>query len=105
MAEQRGDILHRFTMMIFAPGEALFLGGEGGEDEQNWVDVTYHFAARPNEINLTVGNISGVAKRGWDYLWVKHGEEVVGDRVLQVPEAAYVEQVYPEANFNALGIE
>jgi hypothetical protein len=24
---------------------------------------------------------------------------------LQVPEAAYVEQVYPEANFNALGIE
>ena len=32
-------------------------------------------------------------------------EEVVGDRVLQVPEAAYVEQVYPEANFNALGIE
>ncbi|XZE35794.1 hypothetical protein SH501x_001336 [Pirellulaceae bacterium SH501] len=90
---------------IFAPGEALFLGGEGGEDEQNWVDVTYHFAARPNEVNLTVGNISGVSKYGWDYLWVKHGEEVVGDRVLQVPEAAYVEQVYPAANFNALGIE
>lgn len=90
---------------IFAPGEALFLGGEGGEDEQNWVDVTYHFAARPNEANLRIGVIQGVSKRGWDYLWVKHSEEVVGDRVLQVPEAAYVEQVYPEANFNALGIE
>jgi hypothetical protein len=90
---------------IFAPGEALFLGGEGGEDEQNWVDVTYHFAARPNETNVRIGSINGVSKRGWDYLWVKHGEEVVGDRVLQVPEAAYVEQVYPEANFNALGIE
>ncbi len=90
---------------IFAPGETLFLGGEGGEDEQNWVDVTYHFAARPNEIGLTIGNIAGVSKRGWDYLWVKHGEEVIGDRVLQVPEAAYVEQVYPEANFAALGIE
>ncbi len=85
--------------------EALFLGGEGGEDEQNWVDVTYHFAARPNETNVRIGSIHGVSKRGWDYLWVKHGEEVVGDRVLQVPEAAYVEQVYPEANFNALGIE
>jgi hypothetical protein len=90
---------------IFAPGEALFLGGEGGEDDQNWVDVTYHFAARPNEMNLTIGNITGVSKQGWDYLWVKHCEEVIGDRVLQVPEAAYVEQVYPEANFNALGIE
>jgi hypothetical protein len=90
---------------IFAPGEALFLGGEGGEDEQDWVDVTYHFAARPNETNINVGAIQGVTKRGWDYLWVKHGEEVVGDRVLQVPEAAYVEQVYGEADFNALGIE
>jgi hypothetical protein len=46
------------TWSIFAPGEALFLGGEGGEDEQNWVDVTYHFAARPNEMNLRVGNIN-----------------------------------------------
>jgi hypothetical protein len=89
---------------IFSAGEALFLGGEGGEDENNWVDVTYHFAARPNEFNLTLGNISGVTKQGWDYLWVKHGEQVVGDRVLQIPEAAYVEQVYPGGNFNVLGI-
>lgn len=89
---------------IFAAGEALFLGGEGGEDENNWVDVTYHFAARPNEFAMSVGNISGVTKQGWDYLWVKHGEKVVGDRVLQVPEAAYVEQVYPGGNFNVLGI-
>ena len=89
---------------IFSPGEAVFLGGEGGEDDQNWVDVTYNFAARPNELNLSIGNIVGISKFGWDYLWVRHGEEVVGDRVLQVPEAAYVEQVYPGANFNALGI-
>ena len=68
---------------IFAPGEALFLGGEGGEDEQNWVDITYHFAARPNQPALSVGSISGISKRGWDYLWVKHDEEVVGDRVLR----------------------
>src|SRR6056297_3947426 len=58
---------------IFAPGEALFLGAEGGEDEQNWVDITYHFAARPNHAALSVGAISGISKRGWDYLWVRHG--------------------------------
>ena len=90
---------------IFAPGEALFLGAEGGEDEQNWVDITYHFAARPNQPTLSVGAISGINKRGWDYLWVKHDEEVVGDRVLRRPAAAYVEKVYPEGNFNALGID
>ena len=89
---------------IFAPGEALFIGGEGGEDDQNWVDITYHFAARPNQPALSVGAISGISKRGWDYLWVRHDEEVVGDRVLRRPAAAYVEQVYPEGNFNALGI-
>ena len=89
---------------IFSPGEALFLGAEGGEDEQNWVDITYHFAARPNQPTLSIGNIGVIDKRGWDYLWVKHDEEVVGDRVLQTPAAAYVEQVYPEGNFYALGI-
>jgi len=70
----------------------------------NWVDITYHFAARPNQLGLQLGNIGTVNKRGWDYLWVKHDEEVVGDRVLQTPAAAYVEQVYPEGNFYALGI-
>ncbi len=89
---------------IFSPGEALFLGAEGGEDDQNWVDITYHFAARPNQPALSVGAISGISKRGWDYLWVRHDEEVVGGRVLRRPAAAYVEQVYPEGNFNALGI-
>jgi len=89
---------------IFATGEALFLGAEGGENDQNWVDITYHFAARPNENNLSVGNITGVNKRGWEYLWVKHDEEVVADRVLQRPAAAYVEQVYPQASFATLGV-
>ncbi|MBB3205458.1 hypothetical protein FHS27_001258 [Rhodopirellula rubra] len=89
---------------IFGPGEALFLGGEGGEDDNNWVDITYHFAARPNQPALQLGNIGSVSKRGWDYLWVKHDEEVVGDRVLQTPAAAYVEQVYPDGNFAALGL-
>jgi hypothetical protein len=89
---------------IFGSGEALFLGGEGGEDENNWVDVTYHFAARPNELSMSLGGITGISKEGWDYLWVKHGEKVVGDRVLQIPEAAYVEKVYPSGNFNVLGI-
>ncbi|MFN9420851.1 MAG: hypothetical protein ACK578_25615, partial [Pirellula sp.] len=79
-----------FTRGIYAaPGKIApnYRGAIGVSDSGvSGVDVTYHFAARPNEVNLRVGNINGVAKRGWDYLWVKHGEEVVGYRVLQVPE-------------------
>jgi hypothetical protein len=89
---------------IFGSGEALFLGGEGGEDENNWVDVTYHFAARPNEFSMTSVGSQESAKKAGITLWVKHGEKVVGDRVLQIPEAAYVEKVYPSGNFNVLGI-
>jgi hypothetical protein len=35
---------------------------------------------------------------------VKHAEKVVGDRVLIVPEDAYVEQVDPGGNFDVLGV-
>lgn len=88
---------------VFAAGEVLFLGAEGGEDEQNYVDLTYQFAARGNQTGLTFGDVTGVAKRGWDYLWCRHSEKVVGDLVLMVPTAVYIEKVYPEGDFASLG--
>ncbi|TWU39317.1 hypothetical protein [Novipirellula artificiosorum] len=88
----------------FSAGEVLFLGAEGGENEENNVDLTYQFACRPNQLNFNVGNILVVEKRGWDYLWVKHEEALVGDRILRVPAAAYVEQVYPTGDFDLLAL-
>jgi len=92
------------TWEVFAAGELLFLGAEGAEDDENYVDMTYQFAARPNQTGLTIGGINGITKRGWDYLWVKHEEKVVADLVLTVPAAVYIEQVYPEGNLSTLGI-
>lgn len=87
-----------------APGEVLFLGAEGGEDDANYVDINYHFAIRKNHTGLTIGGISGISKKGWQYLWVRHREQVVGDLVLQVPQFVYIEQVHFEADLSVLGI-
>jgi hypothetical protein len=55
---------------------------------------------------LAVGPITGIAKKGWEYLWVRYADvEDTGAKMLvKRPIAAYVEQVYEYANFAGLGI-
>lgn len=90
----------------FLPGEVLFLGASGARrGTEDW-EVTFRFAALPNRTDIRVGDISGIAKKGWEYLWVQYADEV-DDAVLQVvkrPIAVYIEQVYETANFGPLGI-
>lgn len=93
----------------FAAGEVLFLGASGTRtgfaDADMW-QISFKFAAQKNQSNLTVGAISGIAKFGWDYLWVQYGADV--DATAQVlikrPIAVYIEQVYPDGDFSLLGI-
>ncbi len=93
----------------FAAGEVLFLGASGtrrGLNPDDKWEVTYKFAASPNRTGLSVGSITGIQKRGWDYLWVQYGEDVDGTAkvLIKKPVAVYIEQVYPFANFGGLGI-
>jgi hypothetical protein len=93
----------------FAPGEVLFLGAAGSRRgtgiEDPW-EITFRFAASPNRTGVTVGSITGIQKRGWDYLWVQYGEDVdaAAQALIKKPTAVYVEQVYPFGDFGALGI-
>src|SRR5690606_18604713 len=94
----------------FAAGEVLFLGASGStrenEDGDTVWEITFSFAASPNVTGLTVGDITGIEKRGWDYLWVRYADAVDGEAhvLVKKPVAVYVEQVYPFGNFGALGI-
>jgi hypothetical protein len=88
----------------FAAGEVLFLGASGSKrGSDNW-EITYRFAASPNVTGLTVGPISGITKRGWDYLWVRYADAEDQYVLVKRPIAAYVERVYLDGNFAALGI-
>jgi hypothetical protein len=88
----------------FAPGEVLFLGASGSQrGTEDW-EITFSFAASPNVTGLTVGDITGIDKKGWEYLWVRYADAEDADVLVKQPAAAYVEQVYEYGNFALLGI-
>jgi hypothetical protein len=88
----------------FAVGEVLFLGASGSQrGVEDW-EITYRFAASPNVTGLAVGPITGINKKGWEYLWVRYADAEDQNVLVKQPIAAYVEQVYLLGNFSALGI-
>jgi hypothetical protein len=92
-----------------AGGEVLFMGASGSRqgvaDTDLW-EISFKFAALPNRSNITIGDITGIAKRGWDYLWVQYADTADTDtkQLIKRPMAVYIEQVYEEGNFSLLGI-
>ena len=96
-----------------AAGECLFLGASGTlhgtetdtETTGDW-EITYRFAASPNKTGITIGSISGITKKGWEYLWVRYAdvEDMNAMAMVKRPVAAYVEQVYESADFSLLDI-
>jgi hypothetical protein len=95
------------TFKGFDAGECLFLGASA-----NWSDddigamVTFKFAGSPNRTNLTVGTITGIAKKGWEYVWIEYeqAEDSSASKMVSRPIAAHVEQVYEYGDFSTLGI-
>lgn len=88
----------------FAPGEVLFMGASGSQRGQEDWEITFSFAASPNATGLTVGDITGIDKKGWEYLWVRYQDAEDEDVLVKQPAAVYVEQVYPYGDFSLLGI-
>ena len=90
----------------FQPGEVLFRGASGRKTRTDAWEISYRFAASPNATNISVGDITGIEKKGWEYLWVLYedDEDSNAKKLIKRPIAAYVEQVYPYANFSVLGI-
>jgi hypothetical protein len=88
----------------FAAGEVLFLGSSGSQrGNEDW-EISYKFAASPNKTGLSVGSLTGIAKGGWQHLWVLYSSAVDQNALIKRPIAAYVEQVYWPADFSLLGI-
>lgn len=90
----------------FNAGEVLFMGASGSKRGQDDWEIAYRFAASPNVSGLVVGSITGINKRGWEYLWVRYvdTEDTDAKTLVKRPQAVYVEQVYPYGNFAGLGI-
>lgn len=90
----------------FAIGECLFLSASGSKRGKGDWEITFHFASSPNKTGLTVGDITGIAKKGWEYLWVRYEDAVdaTAKALVKRPLAVYIEKVYEDGNFADLGI-
>jgi len=90
----------------FAAGEVLFLGACGARRGYGDWEITFRFAASPNVTNLTIGDITGINKKGWEYLWVRYAdsEDTVAKALVKKPLAVYIERVYDDGNLSLLGI-
>jgi hypothetical protein len=105
--------------------DAAFRGFDAGEvlvADFSWllrgsgdIQVTFTFTRIPNTTNFTVDFITGIDKKGHDYLWTAWQDRVeMGDvqgepspveiGVVREPRGVYVEKVYEEADFSALSI-
>lgn len=97
------------TFRSFAAGEVLFVGCTGS---QEWDDqkgrgpwsLSFKFIASPNVTNETVGDITGIDKKGHEYLWVRYETAASNNVAIKKPRHVYVNRVYKEGDFSALGI-
>lgn len=100
----------------FARGEVLFVGATGSQQWDNekgdgpW-NLSYKFIANPNQDGtnlapLDIGDITGILKRGHEFLWTVFESQQSSSATALVakPKFVYVNQVYRESNFASLGI-
>jgi hypothetical protein len=90
-------------------GSVLFKGATGSQSAKDplILELTYTFAYSPNVTGKVVGGITGISKKGWEYLWVEY-QTIPGTpdnaRLPKPPIQANVEQVYESGDFSLLGI-
>lgn len=90
----------------FSAGEVLFLGANGTQrGDESW-EVNFRFSAQENKTGLSIGGISGINKKGWEYLWVKWASEADTTSGTTRPraKAVYVQKLYEEHDMGNLEI-
>jgi hypothetical protein len=98
------DVFHNFQA-----GTLLLTKVSGQQrDDLSW-DLSFGFSASANKTGLTVGDITGIAKKGWEYMWVYYMDktDTTSDGVTyvrKIPVSVHIEQVYNTSTYSSLGI-
>jgi hypothetical protein len=113
MGGYKGTLFNLTGRMNDAPfksldtGECLFLGASGQKRgfDSFW-DILYRFAGSPNATGLAVGDITGIAKLGWDLLDIQYAEfaDLFAFHLVQRPIGVQVQRVYRFGDFSAMAI-
>ena len=108
----RGQLFHLTGKVNLAPfrgllaGECLFLGASGSKRGTEKWEISFRFAGSPNRAGIVVGDIVGIDKKGWEYMWVRYAdaEDAAAKTLIKKPVAVYIEKVYEDGDFSVLGI-
>lgn len=89
----------------FAAGELLFIGASGELIAEN-PQLTFNFLASENVSALTIGEITGINKKGHEFMWFdfRQAKDGTTNRNTSLARAAYVGRVYGEADLTLLEI-
>lgn len=93
----------------FDAGELLFMGASGGQQaEGGQPEVTFHFAASPNQTNVQYsgggGTITVTSKKGHEYIWVHYVDKDDDTDTVKDIRGVYVARVYDAKDWSALGL-
>lgn len=85
-----------------------FDGAAGSQSlkEPTIVEITYNFSVSPSATGLVVGDITGIAKTGWDYLWVRYetADDATAKKTTPRPRQVEVDRVLYPVAFSLFGI-
>ena len=93
----------------FPAGQVLFKGGKGSASSKDptLIEISYAFDQSDDVTAQTIGDITGIAKTGWQYLWVqirRDRHDATAKDYVRRPKSVYVERVYDSVAFATLGI-
>jgi hypothetical protein len=90
---------------VYAQGELLFAGASGEIIAEN-PQLTFTFIASKNLSSATIGDITGVNKKGHEYLWFlfDYEKDATTGLLISRPRGCYVDRVYGEADHTLLKI-
>ncbi len=114
VSEMRGTV-NSAVFRGFAAGEVLLADVSWTIRGSGDVQVNFAFVRIPNKTNFALDYITGINKKGHEYLWTFWQDKVetgtvqgepspVEIGVVREPRGVYVEKVYEEADFSLLSI-
>lgn len=94
------------TFHGFPAGTIMFMGASGNTKDTFKCVVSFKFAYKKNETDIVIvpGELTVPAKQGWHYLWVAYKNVPDANKIVQQPDAAYVERIYDSTSYVIMGI-
>jgi hypothetical protein len=91
------------TFFGFPAGDVLFRGPRGrvSSNLRKPAELGLSFEVQRERKDIKIGNeITVPTKEGWQYLWIMYKQSVLNDRVVEVPDVAFVADIYEKGDFS-----